>query len=101
MMDVSLSGMADIVKDVAQRAENSKPPKVVEKLRLIGQSIEPLDAVQIAQAYRISQDLSSHFSDDQCMHDMHLVMLLLRDLLLLKVCAMFKNVNFSCVFLSL
>ena len=83
MMDVSLSGMADIVKDVAQRAENSKPPKVVEKLRLIGQSIEPLDAVQIAQAYLRSQDLSSHFSGDVWMR---LVTLLLRDLLLLRIC---------------
>ena len=86
-MAVSLSSMADIVKDVAHRAERNdvlKPPKVVNKLREIQQSIEkPLDAVQIAQAYLRSQDLSSHFSGDVWMR---LVTLLLRDLLLLRIC---------------
>ena len=89
-MACSLLSIADIVKDVIYDvliSDMSKPPEVTNMLSHIRQSLgEPLDAVQIAQAYRITQDLSSHFSDDQCMHDMHLVMLLLRDLLLLTVC---------------
>ena len=86
-MAFSLSSMADIVKDAAHHAELSdmpKPLEVTNKLHQIQQSLEePLDAVQIAQAYRSSQDLSREFSNDRCMH---LVTLLLRDLLLLRVC---------------
>ena len=87
IMVSTLSSMADIVKDAAHRAvfkDMPKPPQITNLLSQIQQSLEePLDAVQIAQAYRSSQDLSSNFSDDRCMH---LVMLLLRDLLLLRVC---------------
>ena len=87
IMVSTLSSMADIVKDAAHHAVFSdmpKPPQITNLLSQIQQSLEePLDAVQIAQAYRSSQDLSSKFSNDRCMH---LVMLLLHNLLLLRVC---------------
>ena len=86
-MASSLSSMAAIVKNEAHRAEFEdmvKLPQVTNQLRQIQQSLEePLDPVHIAQAYRSSQDLSSEFSNDRCMH---LVTLLLRDPLLLRVC---------------
>ena len=87
-MNDSLGSIADIVQ--AHAAECNavpKPHEVQDKLHQIKESmVKPLDAVKIAQAYLSCQDLYKQFRHD---NEMHLIMLLLRDLcclLVLSVC---------------
>ena len=90
-MTDSLWSIADIVQaKAAHAAECNVVPKsrvVKDKLHQIKESmVKPLDAVKIAQAYLSGQDLYKQFRHD---NEMHLIMLLLRDLcclLVLSVC---------------
>ena len=91
MMTDSLRSIADIVQaktaHAAECNDMPKPHEVQDKLHQIKESmVKPLDAVKIAQAYLSSQDLYKQFRHD---NEMHLIMLLLRDLcclLVLSVC---------------
>ena len=86
-MTDSLWSIADIVQAKAAHAaecnEVPKPRAVQDKLHQIKESmVKPLDAVKIAQAYLSSQDLYKQFRHD---NEMHLIMLLIRDLCCLQV----------------
>ena len=113
-MNDSLGSIADIVQARAAHAAECnavpKPHEVQDKLHQIKESmVKPLDAVKIAQAYLSSQDLYKQFRHD---NEMHLIMLLIRDLCCLLVLSVrmedglledkLKNVfNTSCLNLNL
>ena len=90
-MTDSLWSIAEIVQAKAAHAaecnEVPKPRTVQDELHQIEKSmVKPLDAEKIAQAYLSSQDLHQQFRHD---NEMHIIMLLLRDLcclLVLSVC---------------
>ena len=86
-MTDSLWSIADIVQAKAAHAAEcnvvAKSRVVEDKLHQIKESmVEPLDAVKMAQAYLSSQDLYKQFRHD---NEMHLIMLLIRDLCCLLV----------------
>ena len=86
-MTDSLRSIADIVQaktaHAAECNDMPKPHEVQDKLHQIKESmVKPLDAVKIAQAYLSGQDLYKQFRHD---NEMHLIMLLLRDLCCLVV----------------